>query len=334
MNSRKQVAAALLVAALILGGLTLLGTYRAGAYPGEGPDDTKQAGGNKPRPAGTLPSAGRREEEQRLRKTIQAYCDAFNKNDLDGLMACWTEDAEYTNEAGKAYRGREMLRTLLKRALSDHKGSKQTIEVRSVRFIRPEVAVEEGRVIMTSPEGTTAPGRYSAVWVKQNGKWLVSCVRDLPEPVDEEKPAAARKLEALAWMIGEWRNKAGKDDVRMTCKWAPNQSFLLQEFTGTRADGKEVAATQRIGWDPHNQRIRSWVFDSVGGFGEGAWARHGNTWVVDCEGVFPDGRIATSINRWKYIDENTMEWSSTEREASESPLPDLNVTFVRKAKGH
>jgi hypothetical protein len=182
---------------------------------------------------------------------------------------------------------------------------------------------------MTSPEGAVEPGRYAAVWVKQGGKWLINCLRDLPEAQGDE-PAAAGKLKPLAWMVGEWEARDG--EVRMRCRWLPNQAFLMQEFTASRKDGEEFRATQIIGWDAYEEKLRSWLFDSSGGFGGGFWSRQGNTWEAQSEGVFPDGRIGSAVNRWKFIDENTVEWSSHDRQADETPLPDLKATFVRKAK--
>lgn len=32
-----------------------------------------------------------------------------------------------------------------------------------------------------------------------------------------------------------------------------------------------MTGTQRIGWDPLTRRLRTWVFDSSGSFGEGNW---------------------------------------------------------------
>ena len=34
-----------------------------------------------------------------------------------------------------------------------------------------------------------------------------------------------------------------------------------------------------IGYDPVKGRLRSWVFDSEGGFGEGSWRQEGNKWL-------------------------------------------------------
>ena len=53
-----------------------------------------------------------------------------------------------------------------------------------------------------------------------------------------------------------------------------------------------MTVTQRIGWDPLTKQIKSWVFDSEGGYGDGLWTRKGNQWVIKSTGVLPDGRIA------------------------------------------
>lgn len=35
----------------------------------------------------------------------------------------------------------------------------------------------------------------------------------------------------------------------------------------------DLEGTQVIGWDPAAGTIRSWMFDSDGGFGEGTWSK-------------------------------------------------------------
>ena len=51
-----------------------------------------------------------------------------------------------------------------------------------------------------------------------------------------------------------------------------------------------MTVNQRIGWDPLARQIRSWEFDSEGGFGEGKWSRDGERWVIKHTGVRPEGR--------------------------------------------
>jgi uncharacterized protein (TIGR02246 family) len=318
-------------AAVLLGlfALMLSGTIWVAAYQKE--DRTKSD--DKPRPGGKETPAARKADEQELRKTGQAFAKAFNKGDLDALVGFWTEDAQFIRESGKTYNGRTTIRSLLKASLAENKRNKQSIKATSIRFIKPDVASVEGLVTVTTPEGEVDSGRYTSLWVKKGGKWLISSMRDLPDSMDEEKPIATTRLQQLAWLVGEWQEKAAKPQVTMSVRWGPNQTFLIQRFTIKQADGKVIQNTQRIGWDPREEKLRTWLFDSSGGFGSSYMTRRGNTWEELNEGVLPDGQVLTSVNTWKFVNDKTVEWSSTEREVDDGPLADLQVTFVRKGKG-
>jgi uncharacterized protein (TIGR02246 family) len=329
MLNRRWGAAALLGVLLGLLALMQSGTVRVGAY--QEVDRSKLA--DKPKPAGKETPAARRAEEMELRKTAEAFSQAYNKGDLDTLVSFWTEDAEFIRESGKTYHGREAIRSLLKASLAENKGNKQSIKATAIRFIKPDVVSVEGVVTVTTPEGEVDTGRYAAIWVKRDGKWLISSMRDLPDTTDEDRAAATSRLKQLAWMVGEWQDRDAKAQVTMSVRWGPNQTYLIQRFTIKQADGKEIQTTQRIGWDPREERIRSWLFDSSGGFSGAFWTRSGNSWEEQSEGVTAEGQVLTAVNTWKFVDDNTAEWSSRERQMDEAPLPDLRVTFVRKNKG-
>jgi uncharacterized protein (TIGR02246 family) len=329
MLNRRWGAAALVAALLGLLALMQSGTVRVGAY--QEVDRAKLS--DKPRPASKETPADRRADEKELRKTGAAFSQAFNKGDLDALVSFWTEDAAFIRESGKTYKGREAIRSLLKASLAENKGNKQSIKATSIHFIKPDVVNAEGVVTLTTPDGETDTGRYASIWVKQGGKWLISSMRDLPDATDDDQPEAVNRLKQLAWLVGEWEDKDGKGRVTMSVRWGPNQTFLIQRFTIKQADGKEIQTTQRIGWDPQEEQIRSWLFDSSGGFAGGYWTRRGNSWEEESEGVLAEGQATTAVNTWKFVDDNTAEWTSKEREADEVPLQDLRVTFVRKNKG-
>jgi uncharacterized protein (TIGR02246 family) len=316
-------------AALLAGGVVATRVPRPAAEAGQ---DVKRHArvGDAPRRVARLSPEAARAEEQAIRKSVAAFTAAFNKADLDHLLSAWTGDAEFLSGSGHVYRGKAQLRTLLEKALARHKGSKQTVKVTSIRFIKPDVALEEGVVTLTSQEGAVDSGHYESLWVKAEGKWYLSRVRDLPEAMTEDRPIAYHKLGPLSWMVGEWVDKDGVGDVKLSCKWGPGQTSILQEFTVKRAGGKLLHVTQRIGWDPGHGQVRSWVFDSTGGFGGGLWTREGNSWAIASEGVFADGRPSSSADRWKYVNDATMTWTSTNREADEKPLPDVEVTLIKK----
>ena len=88
---------------------------------------------------------------------------------------------------------------------------------------------------------------------------------------------------------------------------------------------------QVIGWDPVAKTIRSWVFDSQGGFGEGTGSRKGNEWVVKLSSVLSTGEKASAINTYTYVDDNMFTFQSDGREVGGEPMPDIEaVTVVRK----
>jgi uncharacterized protein (TIGR02246 family) len=323
---RRNVVLSVLMAVVVLGGLGAAFAFRQKA------DDEKPAKKAPPK-AGRLTPEKAKAEEEAIRKAEKEFTAAYNKGDLDALMALWVEDAEFISEAGKAHRGKEQVRVLLKKSLASNKGMTQKARIESLRFIRPDVAIEIGEVTLKNKDGSSTTGPFETMWVKLEGKWYISRIRDLPDAPAEDGPLAVTKLKPLAWLVGEWVDKDGKGDVTVSCKWGPNMTFLLQEFRVKQEGGKTLTVTQRIGYDAADDRVRSWVFDSAGGFADSYWERRGNTWVTDCNGTFPDGRQTTSTNQWKFINDDSFSWSSKDREVDEQPLPDINVTFIRK-KGH
>src|SRR5262245_42897633 len=83
-------------------------------------------------------------DEQAIRKAAAAHVEAMNKGDLEAMMAFWTPDADYIDESGKQTKGKEALAALFKKGLTENKGSKITGKMNSLKFLRPEVAIEDG----------------------------------------------------------------------------------------------------------------------------------------------------------------------------------------------
>jgi hypothetical protein len=78
----------------------------------------------------------------------------MNKGDLNSLMAHWVHDADYIDEAGKVTRGKEALTGLFKKGLAEHKGSKISGKMHSLKFLRPDVAMEDGSLEFTAADGS------------------------------------------------------------------------------------------------------------------------------------------------------------------------------------
>jgi uncharacterized protein (TIGR02246 family) len=169
-------------------------------------------------------------DEQAVRNASAAHLAALNKGELNGVLAFWAPDADYIDESGKATRGRDALSALFKTMLAKWKGSKISGKVHSVKFLRPDVAIEDGSLEITAKDGTRESNRYAVVWTKSGDNWLISSARDLPAEVDGVPSLPYPQLKSLEWMVGDWVEQGGKGQVQVKCHWAPNKSFLLMEY--------------------------------------------------------------------------------------------------------
>jgi len=148
----------------------------------------------------------------------------------------------------------------------------------------------------------------------------------VPPRVSTDEP-----LKELAWLIGTWVDEDEEVSVETVCDWAKNGSFIRRRFT-VRVDGDmDMEGTQVIGWDPATKAIRSWVFDTDGGFGEGRWRRDGDRWIIKATAVLPNGRRASAINILTPIDQNTFTWESTDRELDGELLPNIDKLRITRA---
>ncbi len=92
-----------------------------------------------------------------------------------------------------------------------------------------------------------------------------------------------------------------------------------------------MTVEQRIGWDPLSKQIRSWVFDSEGGYGGGYWTRDGKQWFIKSTGVLPDGRTASATQILTRVGPHTARWASIQRTVGGQVVPNLQeYVMVRK----
>jgi uncharacterized protein (TIGR02246 family) len=274
------------------------------------------------RPTAAQPNA----EEQVLRQAIAAYAAAFNKGDVSGIGTHWAADAEYTDEAGTVFKGRDAIVALFRKAFTDQKGTKMTLNLKSVRFVRPDVALGEGTSEMTSPTGEVDKGRFTAAWVKTDGKWVLTSAHDLPSEGD----ANGSPVKELEWLVGDWQTSDKDSTTTMNCRPILGKAYLQQTFV-VKQGNNEMTVIMLMGLDPLTGQIKSWTFDSAGGYGEALWGRDGNQWFGSAVGVLPDGDEASSIYVVKFTDENNFTLQMRDRRVGDQPLADAEIKYARKA---
>jgi uncharacterized protein (TIGR02246 family) len=267
-------------------------------------------------------------DEEGVRHAIEAYRAAVAKGDPEAITAFWTSDADYVDHLGHAFKveamfARAKVTSRVDGNISPPPPESQTL---TLRFVTPDVVVEDGIIEQSAAGGDKSQRRrYSAVWVKRSGKWLIDGVRESPY-----RMPATDRFRDLEWMIGDWVAEGPQATAEATCTWGPRKSYILRNVIVTPKADEPISATQWIGWDPIHERIRSFVFDSRGGYGDGVWEKDGDAWVVTSTGVLADGRRTSATNLYSRIDENTALWESVEEEIEGRPGLDFRLRATRK----
>ncbi len=135
-------------------------------------------------------------------------------------------------------------------------------------------------------------------------------------------------LDELDWMVGQWVDQGEEATITTNCSWTKNRKFLTRSFQITIDEEVTLEGTQVIGWDPTENRIRSWTFDSEGGFGEGRWIQDGNRWLVKTSFVLASGERASAVNVITYVDQDTLSWQSVDREIDGELQPSIPAVIV------
>jgi uncharacterized protein (TIGR02246 family) len=236
-------------------------------------------------------------EERTATQLANDFAAAYNNGDAKALAEMFTTDAEWIADDGNVTKGRADIEELFRKIFSANKGRKLELTVESARPVTPEVLLETGVSTLEENNGTTTSGGYSAVHVNKDGHWLVAQLTE----TGVHWGGAANELHALAWLVGSWVEKSPGVEVRENVEWTANRKFLTRSYTLKRADAELAQGTEVIGWDPAMGKVRSWAFDSDGGFSESTWTRDGNRWIILVKATVPDGRQASAQHTLTYM---------------------------------
>lgn len=206
-------------------------------------------------------------EEAAARANAKAYETAYAKGDVRAMAAFFAEDADYTDESGRTYRGRDAIAASIESGLRANRGGKLEIAVDSVRLLGPEIAVEKGTTVSVDRSGERSRTVHTAIHAKRDGKWQIVQLIESPVP----DVTAGEHLSELAWMTGKWEeaDEAAGVKVLSEVTWSRQGNYLTRNIQVTRDTATLLEGWQIIGWDPVEGGIRSWLFDGDGGYSEG-----------------------------------------------------------------
>jgi uncharacterized protein (TIGR02246 family) len=314
-----------LLLAGLLAALTVV-VYQAVPSRSEPPTQTNPAANQGPEKTVTRSAVDHSADEAAIRANVAAFVKAYNAHDPKAIAALFTPNGQIVDEDGKVSEGRDEIEKAFKDLFTDSPQKRIEVNVESIRFIGPNVAVEKGTTKETVSGEPPENDRYAVLHVKRDGKWFMA----LAEDSDGEAPTPHEQLQPLAWLVGDWVDDDGSSVVKSSCRWSDDGNFLVQEFDLQLNGQNAMHVSQRIGWDPVAKRIHSWVFDSEGGFGESLWTRDGDTWLIKATGVRPDGKTGTATNVLVPAGNDAYVWRSRDRIVGEEIMPSIEVKVVRK----
>jgi uncharacterized protein (TIGR02246 family) len=267
-------------------------------------------------------------DETAVRAQLAQLSRALAEGDARALAALWSEDGDYTDSDGALSKGRSALEKRFAAVFS--KEGKQQVELlnESLKTLAANVVSVEGTVRRKdAPGGPTPETRYSIVFVKQNGNWLIATASETPLLAETKTDP----LNELAWLVGEWSAEQDGASVKMRADWAANKNFITCQYeTRKSADSPQMESRQVIGWDPRSGEPISWHFDSAGGFGWGNWIKKDRQWLVEATGVDRDGSTNTATNVISITDSNNFSWQSINRSVNGVPFNDANPLKVHR----
>jgi uncharacterized protein (TIGR02246 family) len=281
--------------------------------------------------AGPLWAADDPEADLTQRKEVLALLQqvqgSFNAGDAPAVAACWAEAGEFVGPEGARVNGRKDIESHFHDALASRKMTLH-LHLNHLRLVNPQLALVDAGVDIEP--GTVAGNTPSASFVlsKEGGRWQIESVRES----QATSPPQTSHLKDLAWMIGSWSSETAKNGLVLhtSCEWTATQAFLIRKFTLEGKGAFVHGGTEVIGWDPRSSRIRSWLFDTDGGFGENIWVREGNRWLIKYSGTLADGRSVTSTQILTIDDSDTITMESKDRTVDGTPQPDIPVKSLHR----
>ena len=138
-----------------------------------------------------------------ITQAVQNYMDMWNKHDVHAVAMTYTEDCDFVNNFGDPTHGRSGMEAVFGPFMTGvYSETHQTGQIRSIRFLKPDVAAVDVDWQMTgakNQDGSVRPtrkGLHSLIMTKQSdGSWLIAVmhVHEFTNTARITNPAAARQ---------------------------------------------------------------------------------------------------------------------------------------------
>lgn len=265
-----------------------------------------------------------------VRTVLIGLQDAIKAKNLENATQFFAENIHFIDQAGEEVRGRKELRDRFDRLFKSSLSTGIGIHPQAISFLADSVALVVGEVSRKREQADSPASRFSMVLVRIDKRWLIT---EMTETTMLSLQTESH-LQELNWLIGEWQADNTKGSAQMTVEWTPNKKFITSKCTLKKNGETPQIDSQVIGWDPRNNSIISWHFDSNGGFGNGTWSNQPNerAWTVDVEGVGADGSNTTASNVFTLKTPDEFLWQSVRRSLDGAGIADTETITVHRIK--
>ncbi len=287
-------------------------------------------------PAKSSPESAKSSPElEAIRAGSKAFVDAFNAGDAKAIAKLWTDQAQYIDDVGDVYDGRDEIEQVYSQLFQENPNVKIEISIDSVRLVSNTVAIEDGRAkLVPPPAGQAGYSQYTAVHVKDAAhdsaqapaQWRMASVRESWV----EAQATPQSLADLQWLIGKWTSEEHGVKSESVYRWVADERFIERSYTTTALDGSQSSGVQLIGWNPLGGYMQSWSFSPDGGHAIGIWTPVSAGWSAEMIGMTGDGIPTRSVNLLAKLDDNGCVWQSTQRFAGDVALPDTDEVVLKR----
>lgn len=117
--------------------------------------------------------------KENVRMTIQSYVAGRQARDIEAVMGVLDPKVDQLTSRGEWRRGIDATTAGMKRSSKKNPG-KRSIEVESVRFLHPDVALADARYMIKGTDGRPDRTLWSSFTLvrNSNGKWLITSIRN------------------------------------------------------------------------------------------------------------------------------------------------------------
>ena len=145
----------------------------------------KTASGDSPAKPDTATAASaagpaHQQDEKAIRLAAEAFAKAYNAGDAKAIASLFVADGEIVSEEGQSTQGREGIEQVFAGIFKEHPKTHMDLAIGSIRFIGPDMAVEDGVATVTHGPDEPAAAQSLHGGPRRAGRQVADGQRERP----------------------------------------------------------------------------------------------------------------------------------------------------------